>query len=96
MFLKHNPFTEVEDQPRKVLQKAAFKMMLVSETLLQGTFKESQQFWAMAIKMLLWKLNIKYIIAELIIMNTQKNYPKKSTPNEPLSFSKISHLYCNI
>lgn len=63
-------------------------MMLISEMLLQGTFKESQQFWATAIKVLLWKLNIKYIIAELIIMNPPKIYPKNKQTNKLWSFSK--------
>lgn len=49
-------------------------MMLISETLLRGTFTESQQSWAVVIKVLLWKLNIKHTITQLV---TQKEHLKK-------------------
>jgi len=63
-----------------VLQKATFKVMLISAMLLQGTTtgRESQQSWAMVIKMLLWKLNIKCTITQLIAMHKQKCYLKKT------------------
>lgn len=50
-------------------------MMVISETLLRGTFRESQQSWAVVIKVQLWKWNIKHTIIQLI---TQKEYLKKS------------------
>lgn len=68
-------------------------MMLISETLLQGTFRESQQSWAAVIKVLLWKLNIKCMITQLI---TQKEYLKKSVlatvPTKHGDVSSLQHF----
>lgn len=72
-------------------------MMLISEMLLQGTFRESQQSWAVVIKVLLWKLNIKCMITQLI---TQKEYLKKSVPTvltKQSDVASLQHLkiYCD-